>query len=485
VQINKIIVDTLEPAWRRNVLAFELLGKAAKGLSDAPIEKLLDRRFASGHIDEQLLRRLGTAAVIEGDPVLSRKKQRVRYWASYFADYETQADIGIEQPSNWLASHPRIRTAIRRIEHWTMRAGLDGIKEKVLVFGTYTAPLRCLRDCLNARSLLRQIGNGLPARRGGLSLELIRYELQQMVEEGVAPSALAHLRMGELDVRLIEAAKSWERLRQNLAATITDDWVCDEMRISDRRADSISTVTEYAREHVIFDALAQGENPATSPEERKSRAKGVLKALIAAQSGYGEDREAEDIQSAESMLDRITALISSERSPEGDAGGHVSHASSTPAVYLGGGVSAVSQRLIQARFNEKNSNPTVLICQSVVGREGLNLHKACRVVLLFHPEWNPAVVEQQIGRVDRIGSRWEKLATAWRENGGEPEEFPRIVVEALCFSGTYDEYQTDQLNRRMAELKAQLFGEFASDIEVSDEVSEILREKGIDFSPRR
>lgn len=125
----------------------------------------------------------------------------------------------------------------------------------------------------------------------------------------------------------------------------------------------------------------------------------------------------------------------------------------------------------------------MLICQSAIGREGLNLHKAYRVILLFHPEWNPGVVEQQIGRVDRVASRWEQLAQAWKSTGEPVTGFPRIVIEALCFDGTYDEYQTDTLNARMAELKAQLFGEFLAGVDASDEVRAILKGKGVDFSP--
>lgn len=158
-------------------------------------------------------------------------------------------------------------------------------------------------------------------------------------------------------------------------------------------------------------------------------------------------------------------------------------ASNTSAVYLGGDVKPASQRLIQASFNNENANPNVLICQSIVGREGLNLHKACRVVLLFHLELNPGVVEQQIGRVDRISSCWEKLAHLWHQRGDREVAFPRIEVEALCFAGTYDEYQTKRLNYRMALLKAQLFGEFLSGVETNDVVRAVLEGKAIDFSP--
>ena len=81
-----------------------------------------------------------------------------------------------------------------------------------------------------------------------------------------------------------------------------------------------------------------------------------------------------------------------------------------------------TRRYLQAAFNRPGASPWVLIAQSQVGREGLNLHESCRVVVQFHAEWNPAVLEQQIGRVDRKGSFWERLAQNWLADGrqGEP-----------------------------------------------------------------
>ena len=67
-----------------------------------------------------------------------------------------------------------------------------------------------------------------------------------------------------------------------------------------------------------------------------------------------------------------------------------------------------ARRMMQLAFNRSNSFPRVLVAQSLVGREGLNLHESCRIVVLLHPEWNPGVVEQQIGRVDRVNCRWAK-----------------------------------------------------------------------------
>lgn len=118
----------------------------------------------------------------------------------------------------------------------------------------------------------------------------------------------------------------------------------------------------------------------------------------------------------------------------------------------------------------------VLIAQSLVGREGLNLHEACRVVVLLHPEWNPAVVEQQIGRVDRVGSRWAQ-ALRHRRCGAH---LPRIEVLPVVFRGTYDEHNWRVLRERWDDLRAQLHGEVIPPRlvggQITDEENSLLEE---------
>ena len=46
-----------------------------------------------------------------------------------------------------------------------------------------------------------------------------------------------------------------------------------------------------------------------------------------------------------------------------------------------GGTAPATRRLVQLAFNRPNSFPRVLVAQSMVGREGLNLHRACRIVV--------------------------------------------------------------------------------------------------------
>lgn len=39
--------------------------------------------------------------------------------------------------------------------------------------------------------------------------------------------------------------------------------------------------------------------------------------------------------------------------------------------------------------------------------EGVDLHRCCRVVIHHDLDWNPSVIEQRAGRVDRIGAKVE------------------------------------------------------------------------------
>lgn len=104
-----------------------------------------------------------------------------------------------------------------------------------------------------------------------------------------------------------------------------------------------------------------------------------------------------------------------------------------------GGTWPESRRMIQLAFNRPQSFPRVLVAQSMVGREGLNLHKACRIVVMLHSEWNPGVVEQQIGWVDRVGSHWSKELRKAIATDPICTLLPHIEVCPVIFRGTYDE----------------------------------------------
>jgi len=111
--------------------------------------------------------------------------------------------------------------------------------------------------------------------------------------------------------------------------------------------------------------------------------------------------------------------------------------------------------MMQLAFNRHHSFPKVLVAQSMVGREGLNLHKACRMVVMLHPEWNPGVVEQQIGRIDRVACHW---SLALQEAVEAKGPLPHIELRPVVFRGTYDEHNWKVLRERWDDLRAQLHG---------------------------
>jgi superfamily II DNA/RNA helicase len=53
--------------------------------------------------------------------------------------------------------------------------------------------------------------------------------------------------------------------------------------------------------------------------------------------------------------------------------------------------------------------PYILVSTSVLS-EGVDLHTECRHVVHYDHEWNPAVLEQKTGRIDRVGSLADRLS---------------------------------------------------------------------------
>jgi len=161
--------------------------------------------------------------------------------------------------------------------------------------------------------------------------------------------------------------------------------------------------------------------------------------------------------------------------------------SGTFASLMHGETKLTTRRTLQLAFNRASSYRRVLVAQSMVGREGLNLHQACRSIVLLHAEWNPGVVEQQIGRIDRVGSHWSKQLAQAVNDGTAP--LPRIEVRPVIFEGTYDEHHWRVLQERWDDLRAQLHGvvvpqrQRKTDDPVEWDIVMELDQSGPNFSP--
>jgi hypothetical protein len=125
--------------------------------------------------------------------------------------------------------------------------------------------------------------------------------------------------------------------------------------------------------------------------------------------------------------------------------------------------------------------PRILIANEVM-QEGLDLHKHCRRVVHHDLVWNPAQVEQRIGRIDRLGSLTNRL----RKNGNG------ITLDVLypVIRGTIDERLFRTVKRREKWLEFLLgaapnFSEYSLTDEEPPPLPERLgAELAIDLGPR-
>jgi hypothetical protein len=126
--------------------------------------------------------------------------------------------------------------------------------------------------------------------------------------------------------------------------------------------------------------------------------------------------------------------------------------------------------------------PMILVANEVM-QEGLDLHKHCRRVVHHDMAWNPAQIEQRIGRIDRLGSLTSRL----RKNGDDVS----LDVIYPVIRGTIDErmYRTVKAREKWLEFllgAAPDFGEYAFGDEEPSPLPDLLcKELTVNLAPRR
>jgi hypothetical protein len=128
--------------------------------------------------------------------------------------------------------------------------------------------------------------------------------------------------------------------------------------------------------------------------------------------------------------------------------------------------------------------PEVLIV-TTVGQEGIDLHRECRHVVHHDLPWNPATLEQRTGRVDRIGSKTERM----RSNGNGGSEIS-LDVAVPYIAATYDEHRFRVVHGRAHLFEVTMGGEYAmdghrvvADAMEAERVDDDLGERGSVWAP--
>jgi superfamily II DNA/RNA helicase len=110
--------------------------------------------------------------------------------------------------------------------------------------------------------------------------------------------------------------------------------------------------------------------------------------------------------------------------------------------------------LLCAAFNSPLA-PDVLVCTGI-GSEGIDLHRECAEIIHHDLPWNPAKLEQRIGRIDRVGRL-----------GGSAGALVRVGIPFLAQS--YEQFQYERVLSR-ARLFEVLLGKPEFDVNVDEEV---------------
>jgi hypothetical protein len=102
--------------------------------------------------------------------------------------------------------------------------------------------------------------------------------------------------------------------------------------------------------------------------------------------------------------------------------------------------------------------PEVLVV-TTVGQEGIDLHRHCRNVIHYDLAWNPAVLEQRTGRVDRLGSKTFRERAEAEADGSQA--FLDVGVPYLA--GTYDERMYEEIRVRAQTFEVLTGGDVTRD----------------------
>jgi len=373
--------------------------------------------------------------------------------------------------SGSLFEYPTIQRVVEEIQ--TEQAG-----RKVLVFGKFTKPMRALVNLLNAHEMLRCLKEEIPWPQskvhegsGGKGDDSEWAAIQAVQRQSGRHETLDDLN-SQLKRQYDKEQNRRETFSRGLIAKLDEDGKAGDSSISKavravyqsfKAAIDLKGTTTGNPLPLVARAIA--DSLGINYDDRSNRECAIAFSDLVTAACDNDDLD----MIGKNIDDEVGSEdVEEAANPDGTVWGKSKLFERLSAEYnhVRGGFARLmigptrneSRRIIQQAFNRPHSYPRVLVAQSLVGREGLNLHKSCRVVILLHMEWNAGVVEQQIGRVDRVGSLWCQEMEQKIKQNCLPEDLPRIEVRQVVFSGTYDEQQWQVLKGRMDDNRAQLHG---------------------------
>jgi helicase-like protein/SNF2 domain-containing protein len=297
--------------------------------------------------------------------VLSEESREAEWYLDQIGEALPDDDHGV-----W-GQHPKIAaTVMRAIELWQR-------DEKVLIFCYFRATGRALRDHVSReidRILIDEARRQLGRRKGEEAR--VRDELRRRRERFFDPDA---------PVTKIARSSLGGVLNGRVDPEQLDAWIAVMLRF-------LGTGSFLVRHVGLKGDAAQAFEAAL---RRRDRTRWTLRERLESFAGFLGQRTAGE--QAE-LLERLSKLASASGERDGEV--------QLPNVRLANGeVERDTRERLLAGFNTPFF-PDILIASSVMA-EGVDLHLNCRHVIHHDLDWNPSVIEQRTGRLDRIGSSAE------------------------------------------------------------------------------
>jgi ERCC4-related helicase len=367
------------------LLPFLLAGRAQGLLAASTRGRALFAEGLASSFEAYLETRRGQSSVDEDSDISDQKIPAELDW------YLSRLDIALPKDSRDLRSaHPKIRaTAERAVALW--RAG-----EKVLVFCHYRATGRALRQHVSAL-LHEEIVRLGAAKLPGRTRAEVEQRLEELGNQFFDDDALRETVSGWLREILTPFTQLSEPQADKIVEVVrrfvrTPSFVArylplDEQDLARRfveAAEAGSLERQSLRQQVEHFSRFLAERCIESEREQ------FLSALDGLQTGthFGKDVRATFDPSEDGLADPSAVLLPNVRLANGE-------------------VRQETRRRLLLTFNTPLF-PEILIASSVMA-EGVDLHLNCRYVIHHDLCWNPSTLEQRSGRVDRIGSKAERL----------------------------------------------------------------------------
>jgi superfamily II DNA or RNA helicase len=281
-----------------------------------------------------------------------------------------------DEDDDALEQHPKIRaTVARAVELWRSR-------EKTLIFCFYIATGRALR---------RHIAKG--------------------IEREIVRMAADRLKLDPDDYTTVQAAL--DRFRERLFATDSPSrrYATDELRrclspsLSGEDLEAgIELCLRFLRTYsflVRYVDLSRPRRQALEDAFAKRDASGRTFRQVVAD--FGEFMSSRERDERDRFLNALTEIEIGDiavRDDEGEREGLIANVR-----LANGAVARDARERLMIAFNTP-FYPEVLVASSVMA-EGVDLQLSCRHVVHHDLDWNPSVIEQRTGRLDRIGSKGE------------------------------------------------------------------------------